>query len=106
MPRPGGVGELPGSEVGCGLPHGPGQTAVDQRQVDVLPDARAQPVDVRGEDGLHGGGPRRDVVDSDADLRGTPVRLTGHAQEARDALGDDVVARPQPVGSGLPEAGD
>ena len=102
--RAGGRGDLAGAGPGAEFPDAPGEPRLEQRGLQVLALAAAQPADVGAEDAVQRGDAAGDVVHRDADLGWPPARVAGHHHDAGHALRDDVVAAALAVGAGLAEA--
>jgi len=93
-------------EVRGRLPDEPGQAALGQADVDVLPLAGLELVHIGGQDGVGRRDARAHVVDRDPRLQGTPVGFAGHAHDAAQPLGHQIETAVARVGTGLAEPGD
>src|SRR5882762_5120991 len=82
---------------------------VEQREIEMLPDARLRAMRERRADGDRGVHPGHDVGDRDAGALRTAARravgLSGDAHHPAHALDHEVVARPLAPGAALAEAG-
>ncbi|CUI69575.1 Uncharacterised protein [Achromobacter xylosoxidans] len=95
------TGEVIGARV-----HQPGDLAVQQRNVDLLPFSGRVAMAQRRQDADRRVHARHDVGDADAHLHRRAVGLAGQAHDAAHALDQEVIACAPGVGAGLAEAGD